>query len=127
MIINPPIHAAYVFDMLAIFGIKMVKTSGELYIQSSKNYSDLKAYLCERLGNEEYSQIVRSDAYAKLYQANIEVFNRIDEIKVRGEQLGDATYIDQKNYDRYLAKKALQEKFFPDSVFNEQKIGYNKL
>lgn len=123
MIIQIPLHAAYAYDMLAILFIKANKDYNET---NNRNAENLSGCIGRQVGKELHQTIVRSGEFLELYYANLSVFERIDDIKRRAEQLGDATYIDQKNYQRFLAKKNLQEKYFPEQLMTEIKIGYNK-
>ena len=122
MIVHPPLHAAYVYDMRAILHIKYLKTKTEAALH---NLDELSTYLSDTLGGPLHYAIIESAEYHDLYDANLCVFEHIDLIKQRPPTGADATYIDSMNHARFLAKLALQHRFFPDCPFNEQKIGYD--
>jgi hypothetical protein len=122
MIVHPPLHAAYVYDMLSILEVKWATVPSDT---NRANMDDLMAYLAGVVGLVTHSAILFSDEYRDLTKANILVFQRIDAIKQRAPTGEDATYIDQHNHMRWLAKLALQRRFFPDCPFTEQKIGYD--
>jgi hypothetical protein len=122
MIVNVPLHAAYVYDMLAILMIK----SRESYTETNnRNAENMSSCLGQQVGKELHHQIMWSEEYLNLYRANLAVFQRIDEIKKREATGADATFIDEQNYNRYLAKQALRSRFFPDVPMEEQKLGYD--
>jgi hypothetical protein len=123
MILHPPLHAAYVFDMRAGLHIKYLKTKTAAALD---NLDEMSTYLLDALGGKLYCAVLYSQEYRNLYNANLRVYERIDEIKLRPATGDDCTYIDQNNHQRWQAKVALQQRFFPDSPFTEQKIGYEK-
>lgn len=116
------VDEAYAYDMLAILEIKYKKMN--LSLESLNNHYELQETLRKEVGAQRHSEIVLSKEFQRLYDANLKIFERIDEIKEREIHSSDATYIDNMNYERYLAKKTLQEKFFPTQKLTEQKIGY---
>jgi len=118
------VDEAAAYDMLAILSIKIVVNGGNDVMPSRVVEERLTSEAVASLGESLHGEIMSSPEYKRLLRANLAVFDRIDLIKTRGEQLGDATYIDQQNYQRYLCKKALQERFFPQSSITEQKLGY---
>lgn len=124
MIVHPPLHAAYVYDMLAILLLKVDKTDASL--KAVTNHHELNTYLISAIGGVTHVNVLYSPEFQSLYFANLAVFDRIDLIKTRPATGEDAIYIDQQNYARYQAKLALQKRFFPDCPFAEQKIGYDK-
>lgn len=115
---------AYVFDMLSIITIKLK------YNKDNKQISDSMDRMMWEIGSQIgiqcFNAVVESKEFKSLIKANKEIFDRINAIKQRGEKLGDATFVDMRNYDRFLAKKALQKKFFPGKDFTEQKFGYDQ-
>lgn len=115
--------AAFVYDMLAIATIKVVYNPSDP--KAITVVTDLISKLERQIGAEKHLQVVGSPEYADLYRVNAEMYVRIDELKLRGEQPGDAKYIDDRVYQRWLAKKNLQERHFGSTV-SEQKFGYDK-
>jgi len=59
-----------------------------------------------------------------LLKTNTDLFNHIDDTHRRSPRIDDGVRADNLNYQRYQLKRALQERFFPHSMFMEQKIGY---
>ncbi len=116
---------AYLYDVLAIYSIKYHYCEPKDKIDAIDNRNLLIDELTAQLGFK-HDCIISSDEYMNLYDANLKVFDLINKYKQRGEILGDAKAIDMANYNRFLAKKALQEKFFPSEKLKEQKIGYEK-
>jgi len=57
----------------------------------------------------KFHEIISSDEYANLIEANNFVFNLVDQTKAEG---GLAKQVDDANYNRYLKKQNLQNKFF---------------
>ena len=66
---------------------------------------------------------MESVEYKKLYEVNTKTFEAVDDAKEDGVK---ASYVDKCNYERYLAKVALQERFFPEEDMKENKLGYEK-
>lgn len=116
------VDEAVAFDMLAILSIKSRKNPIPSLFA---NELALSAEIEHQLG-DRYMAVMESSEYDRLYQTNLRVFDRIDLLKSRGEQPGDATFIDQENYQRWLCKRDLQRQFFPGSPFTEQKLGYDQ-
>lgn len=113
--------AAFVYDMLAIASIKASHNPGN--DNAMANVAKLLEELIVQVGSDKHFQVFGSDEYRDLYRVNEEMYVRIDELKARGELPGDAKYIDDRVYQRWFAKKNLQEKWFGESV-TEQKFGY---
>jgi len=115
------VDPSYAYDMLSIMLIKTYKSTSE---QNTKNYLQLEWELTDQLGQELHAKICSSPEYVKLYSTNLALFTFIDEIKQRDAQKEDALKVDSYNFNRFLYKKELQAKFFPDSSLSEQKVGY---
>ena len=113
------VDEATAYDMLSILALKILNGSKE----AERPHLWLSVELEQQIGHRHY-QIVSSPEYEALFQANERVFERINAIKVL-EEAGDATYIDQQNYQRYLCKKRLQKSFFSESKLTEVKLGYD--
>jgi hypothetical protein len=109
---------SYVFDILTIYQVKINKsTDKEIHIN---NFNKLFEEISDKIGKEKMKQITNSQEYDNLFKANMATFDLVDRVK-SNPHLGLA--VDQSNYDRYLRKVALQEKFFELKV-TETKIGY---
>ena len=70
----------------------------------------------------KFNTIIKSEEYKNLLLANKKTFKAVDKAK---KDLIKASYVDECNYERYLAKKSLQDKFF-STALRETKIGYTK-
>jgi hypothetical protein len=114
---------AFAYDLLAIAAIKAVRNHSD---KTVTELSRLELEISRQVGWDRHEEVMTSPEYAHLYKVNDEMYMRIDELKARGEQPGDASYIDDRVYQRYLAKQALQAAHFPGSELTEQKFGYGK-
>lgn len=109
------------FDMLSILEVKANRGG-----VTHKAITQLNKEIASAIGEDLFTRIMASDEYSSLYNTNATLFDLIDDIKVRGEQLGDAIRVDELNRRRYQGKRALQSSFFPDNPMNEIKLGYSK-
>jgi len=100
---------AYVFDMLSVFDVKLRNLSGEKLAKTIEKYADMKEEVEEQIGLDKYNQIVSSREYQQMIFANERVFQLIDESK---NDTGLAKVTDDANYERHIAKMALQKRFF---------------
>jgi hypothetical protein len=109
------VDEAYAFDYYAIMELKFHKGAiPELLLKN------LKYKITKQIGLELFKTIMTSDEYKKLYAANSHTFDAVD--KAKTNQL-TAQEVDKTNYERMLAKKTLQNKFFKNKL-SEKKIGY---
>ncbi len=108
---------AYAFDMLAIFDVKILNLSGEKLAKTLEKMSDMIEEVVEQIGQDKYNQIISSIEYQQMIKANQKVFELIDQSKFDD---GLAKVTDDANYDRHIAKIALQKRFF-DSELTEVK------
>jgi hypothetical protein len=108
---------AYVFDMLSVFDVKIKKLTGEKLLTTLEKYADMAKEVTDQLGVDKYNQITLSDEFKSMVDANMKVFELIDESK---NDTGLAKLTDDANYERHIAKMALQKKFF-DSELTEVK------
>ena len=106
------VDESYAFDYLSILQIKSEKNKDFDKFELISN--DLKTKI------EKYDIIMKSNEYQDLYIINLKTFNAVDLAK---DNKVDAKYVDDCNYNRYLCKVKLQEKFFDDDLI-EKKIGY---
>lgn len=114
---------AFAYDLLAIAEIKAARSDSGRAVFSAHA---LDEEIERQVGAKKHEVVLESPEYAHLMKVNDEMYVRIDELKARGEQPGDARYIDDRVYQRYLAKQALQAAHFPGTVLTEQKFGYGK-
>jgi hypothetical protein len=115
------VDAAYAFDFLSILEVKSNKSK----LPSSEEALRQKAKeIYEQIGFDLFNKIIDSQEYLNLYKTNEFLFDLIDKMKEDPDSV-KAIEVDKSNYDRFLYKKALQEKFFNDQLL-EEKIGYEK-
>lgn len=110
----------YVFDILSISQVKIIKSSNENKQKLVHNYQELSKEIINQIGLDLYSDIVASKEYQELRDANEKTFDLVDQVK---NEKGLAKLVDDSNYSRYQKKTALQNKFFNNEV-KEVKIGY---
>lgn len=108
---------AYCLDMLAILLVKSRKNPSTLNYQ---NYFDLANEIKDQITLEKFSDVIDSKEFNKLVDINGQVFDAVDLAKTDAIP---ASAVDYLNYQRYLCKKKIQEKFF-NGELKEQKIGY---
>ena len=111
------VDEAYVFDMLSVFDVKLRNLDGEKLSKTIEKYSDMREEVIDQIGKDKYDQIVSSSEYQKMVYANQRVFELIDESK---NDTGLAKITDDANYERHVAKMALQKRFF-DTELTEVK------
>jgi hypothetical protein len=122
--IKVTLSESYVMDMLSILSVKILKQPTAINISNHKNLED---EIKSQIGWVKYEDIICSEEYLELSRTNLNLFNHIDEIKSRPFKEKDAVETDAYNYSRFLGKKKLQERFFPESPLREQKIGYEQV
>lgn len=106
------------FDYLSILGVKHENFGDNKVLE---DYKQCCVDLREQIGDKKFEEMISSKEYLELYEANAYLFQLVDMIKVdplRGKELDDQVYV------RWQKKKALQEKFYPQSEFGEKKYGY---
>ena len=119
MIINPPLHAAYVYDMLAIKAVKKLKQPS---IQNDADYASLHDCLVKEVGEDKHFDILSSKEYMDLYCTNMDVFDAVERLK---KSRISASEVDYLNWVRFLHKNRILNKFFPNTNMGEVKIGYD--
>lgn len=111
----------YVFDLLSINQVKMMKaTEAEAIKKINTSYWKLRDEIISQIGQNKFNSIFLSKEYDELFKANEKTFDLVDKVK---ESEGLAKEVDKSNYERYLCKINLQKKFFNNEV-SETKIGY---
>jgi hypothetical protein len=108
----------YIFDILSVYQVKIVKSENNA--QHLNNFNLLLNEISEQIGKEKIADILDSDEYSDLCLANLQTFELVDAVK-ENPCLGKE--VDASNYKRFLAKKALQERWF-SSKYSEVKMGY---
>jgi hypothetical protein len=99
--------------MLSVFDVKIKKLTGEKLLITLEKYSEMSQEVIDQIGADKYNDITLSDEYKKMIDANMKVFDLIDESK---NDTGLAKITDDANYDRHLAKMELQKKFFNNEL-----------
>lgn len=117
IVLKVSLDEAYVFDMLSVFDVKLKNLDGEKLAKTIEKYSDMRKEVIDQMGEDKYNQIVSSLEYQKMVFANQKVFELIDESK---HDTGLAKVTDDANYERHVAKMALQKRFF-DTELTEVK------
>ena len=112
-----PVDAAYAFDYWSIFYIKF--KMGKLPLDELNQVSSV---ISLQIGTELFNKIIDSNECGDLIKANQETFDLVD--KAKNDSIR-ASEVDRANYQRFIAKQALQKKFFKDGLA-EVKIGYEK-
>ena len=113
-----PVDAGYFFDYISILSVKYDKFGNKSVLDDLANCSDS---MRNAIGGKKFDEITKSKEYIELYDANSLVFDYVDLAKTNKVT---AKEVDEMNYQRFLKKKALQEKFFPNTTFGEKKYGY---
>jgi hypothetical protein len=126
MKLHPPTDPGKVFDDLSVLAIKCAKTSGSApAVANLSTYSvPISGELGDRYGTSLYGQIVESPEYANLYSVNLRLFDLIDHMSgpERDPSQCYDVAVDGLNRDRWRAKAALQQRFWPDAPLSEQKV-----
>lgn len=99
---------AYVFDLLSIYAVKIDNSEGDKKKQNLKNYELLAKEIQNEIGVAKFSEIIFSEEFKSLKNANQIVFDLVD--RAGENELAKSTA--DANYERYLKKIELQQKFF---------------
>lgn len=111
MTILLPVDAAYAFDYLAILQIKR---------DNGLPVHDDLTRVWKALSNQvfEIEEILRSDEFRLMTKTNQDTFEAIE--CAHKDKIG-AREVQEINYRRYEAKRALQQRFWPSQPLTEQK------
>jgi hypothetical protein len=112
------VDEAYAFDYYCILDLKL--KSGFI---PKETINRIKADLIEQMGEELVEEIINSNEYKELFEANELTFKAVDKAKTDDVL---ASYVDKCNYQRMICKTNLQTKYFNNKL-TEVKIGYEKL
>tara|TARA_R100000963_G_C4558996_1_gene48652 strand:- start:96 stop:467 length:372 start_codon:yes stop_codon:yes gene_type:complete len=115
--IKMTVDEAYGFDYYSILQIKL-----ENKTIPKSNLDLIKEDLVSQVSVDTFTEVIGSDEYQKLLKANKDTFDAVDKAKIDEVP---ASYVDKCNYQRMIAKKKLQEKFF-STPLSEAKSGYEK-
>lgn len=108
------------FDILSIYNVKINSCSGQNKQKNIQNFNNLANFIIEDIGTSKFNQIIESDEYKNLYEANKTVFELVELAK---EDKILASVVDKNNYFRFVKKTELQKKYFNNEV-KEVKINY---
>ena len=116
-----PVDYGFAMDFLSIYAVKMRRNSGDS--RAETNHWLTRDHLADQIGHDLLTQVLNSAEYWNLFTANDELFSLVDAAKTNSVT---AKEVDDGVYKRFLAKRALQDKFFPDADKVEQKFGYTQ-
>ena len=100
------VDVGYAIDFLSILEVKLNKLNDKI---SLDNFNYQKGFLSNQINFDLFNQILNSEEYKELYEANKMIWESIDLIKT-GQIT--AKYVDDLNYKRWILKNKLQSKFF---------------
>jgi len=103
---------SYVFDLLSIFKIKILASSGEKNDQLKQSYNKLENEIIQQIGGDLFKKVIHSNEYDLLTKANQLVFNLVD--RANESELSKETA--EANYERYLRKVDIQKHFFTSQI-----------
>lgn len=109
------VDGAYALDYHAILKVKHENNPNKI---SEQALVDCSLNLSVELGIDDFLDILGSDEYIHLVEANQKTFDAVE--KARYGKIS-AKEVDDCNMERYNAKKALQAKFFSKQEQVEQK------
>jgi hypothetical protein len=113
------VDEGYAFDYLSIQEVKMTKNNdSDIHLG---NYLHCSHHLTQQCGEELFEKIITSKYYQDLLDVNEKLFNYV--VLARKNEC-TAKEVDDTNNERYHAKIALRENFFPDNgdVIHEKKF-----
>jgi len=112
--ISITVDEGYAFDYLAILSVKTLRG-----IYEPDVFLNCVKVLKEQIEDDElFDKILESQEYAECVRINGDVFDAVYKAKL--DQI-KASVVDNLNYERYLAKIKLQNRFFPKSKIVEKK------
>jgi len=111
--INISVDEGYAYDFFSILGVKFLRGLVSLDVVQDCYFS-----IEQQVGSELHAKIVASEEYTRLLNLNDDTFDAVNRAKIDTIR---ASEVHELNHQRYLAKKALQEKFFPESKQTEAK------
>jgi hypothetical protein len=104
---------AYVFDLLSIYHVKLENTSNKIKYNSILNsFNNLSEEIRSQIGSTLFKTIMESDEYIQLKISNQKVFKLVD--RAGESELSKITA--EANYERYIKKNKLQNKFFKNEL-----------
>ncbi len=115
--INLLVDEAFAFDFLTILCVKAEKANKQDQRRFYTQIADLSESISEQIGVDKHLEILSSEQYLNLMQANRDTFNAVAAAK--DSPLEKEAWL--ANNSRYEFKKQLQEKFF-NKPLTEKKI-----
>lgn len=119
-----PIDEARGFDELSIATLKVLASASAI-----DGYGAAVEALVSQLGAKKVDEVMASSEYLHLVALNRQNFEAINRLAEEGEWAGGFTEMNGPkgwNHQRWLAKAALQARFFPKSPLTERKVGYRE-
>lgn len=107
------VDEGYAFDYLAILEVKKNNNP-----EQSEVWMSCSAYLSSQFPQETWRNLISSKEYSKMVEVNQKTFNAVD--KARYGEI-TAKEVDICNMQRFEAKQAFRNKFFPKSNQSEFK------
>lgn len=89
--------------------------------RAALNYELTVNHLAGQIGQQLLDTVLASEEYDRLFRTNDKVFGLVDLAKANAVT---AKEVDAANYERFLAKQAIQTRFFAEATQIEQKFGY---
>ena len=94
------------------------KPRAEKGLQTEDEYQKVADHLAYQIGEDLMADILTSEEYRRCVNVNAKVFDLVDSAKADTVK---ASVVHNFNHERYLAKVALQRKFFPSTSITEKK------
>lgn len=104
---------AAAFDILSILKVKKEKLAANK-TDLVEQIEFLKNEIVSQIGLDKVNDILLSESFKKLCDANLHIFEEIEKIRLGTSIL--AKTADDLNIKRYNAKKALQNAFFQNEL-----------
>lgn len=108
---------AYVFDILSIYEVKIDKSTGDKKEALLQSHRALMEEITHQIGTDVFNQVIASELYVDLKNANNKVFDLVD--RANESELAKETA--DANYERFIKKTELQTRFFKNKL-SEVKI-----
>lgn len=109
------VDEAYAFDMLSILELKMGRTP-----EDTLNYTQFLKSMVAQLGADQTRNIVTSEEYSYLCNANQRVFDLIEQV-VSGHDMS-ALAVHEANMERFVGKQKLQQAHFKQALLERKTI-----
>lgn len=103
---------AYVFDLLSIYEVKYENSMGDKKDILKNSIVKLSNEIIEQIGEFLFYEIIKSEEYENLKSSNKLVFTLVE----RANETKLSKLTAESNYQRYVHKTNLQNKFFIDKL-----------